>query len=43
MDELFVVHDAATRPLRVENSGTEDLVILTFFGPDINTVPMNPR
>lgn len=42
MDELLVVHDAATRPLRVENIGADDLVILKFFGPDINTVPMNP-
>jgi hypothetical protein len=36
MDELLVVHDAAVRPLVVENTGAEDLVVLKFFGPDIN-------
>jgi hypothetical protein len=30
------VHDAAVRPLVVENTGAEDLVVLKFFGPDIN-------
>ena len=29
------VHDATTRPLPVENTGSGDLVILKFFGPDI--------
>jgi hypothetical protein len=36
LDELLVVHDAAVRPLVVENTGAEDLVVLKFFGPDIN-------
>jgi hypothetical protein len=36
MDELFLVHDAATRPVPVTNTGVADLVIFTFFGPDIN-------
>lgn len=41
LDELLVTHDAATRPLLVENSGREELVVLKFFGPDINPdVPM---
>jgi len=43
MDELLVVHDAATRPLVVENTGGDDLVVLLFFGPDVNpNVPTNP-
>jgi hypothetical protein len=43
MDELFLVHDAATRAEVVENTGPDDLVILKFFGPDINPdVPMLP-
>jgi hypothetical protein len=43
LDELLVVHDAATRPLVVENTGTQDLVAFLFFGPDINPdVPRNP-
>jgi hypothetical protein len=36
MDELLVVHDAATRGVPVVNTGTGDLVVFTFFGPDIN-------
>jgi|UPI000688B534 hypothetical protein len=36
MDELLVVHDAATRGVPVVNTGTADLVVFTFFGPDIN-------
>jgi hypothetical protein len=35
-DELLVVHDAAVRPHPITNTGTADLVILKFFGPDIN-------
>ncbi|HEX7746160.1 MAG TPA: hypothetical protein VF462_12960 [Micromonosporaceae bacterium] len=43
MDELFLVHKAATRPEIVRNTGSDDLVILKFFGPDINPdVPMLP-
>ena len=40
MDELFLVHDAATRPVPVTNTGGVDLVIFTFFGPDIHEAPM---
>lgn len=36
-DELFVVHDTATRPHDIVNTGSEDLVIIKFFGPDIYT------
>jgi hypothetical protein len=40
-DELLVSHARATTPLTVENTGKEDLVIIKFFGPDINMdVPM---
>jgi hypothetical protein len=43
-DELLVSHAKATLPLWVENAGREDLVIIKFFGPDINLdVPMIPR
>jgi hypothetical protein len=36
MDELLITYDTAVKPLMVENTGTEDLVIFKFFGPDIN-------
>jgi hypothetical protein len=43
-DELLVSHAKATVPIVVENTGTEDLMIFKFFGPDINLdVPMIPR
>lgn len=43
-DELLVSHARATVPIVVENTGTEDLMIFKFFGPDINLdVPMIPR
>jgi hypothetical protein len=43
-DELLICHDTAVRPLLVENSGSTDLVIYKFFGPDINPdVPMLTR
>ncbi len=35
-DELLVVHDTAVQPLEVTNTGSEDLVLIKFFGPDIN-------
>jgi hypothetical protein len=35
-DELLISHDAAVKPLLVENTGAEDLIIFKFFGPDIN-------
>ncbi len=41
MDELLICHDAAVRPVVVENTGTDELIIYKFFGPDINPhVPM---
>jgi hypothetical protein len=43
-DELLVSHAKATVPIVVENTGTEDLMIFKFFGPDINLdVPMIPQ
>jgi hypothetical protein len=43
-DELLVSHARATVPCTVENTGREDLVIIKFFGPDVNRdVPMIPR
>jgi hypothetical protein len=36
-DELLIAHDRATRPHQVENTGREDLVEFTFFGPDLQT------
>jgi hypothetical protein len=40
-DELLIAHDRATRPHHVENTGSEDLVVYTFFGPDLQ--PSAPR
>jgi hypothetical protein len=40
-DELLVSHGRATVPIVVENTGTENLEVFKFFGPDINLdVPM---
>jgi hypothetical protein len=35
-DELLVAYHRATQPLEIHNSGTEDLIIIKFFGPDVN-------
>jgi hypothetical protein len=47
LDELVVTHDAATRDHEVVNTGREELVVFTFFGPDIQehapTIPGRPR
>jgi hypothetical protein len=43
-DELLVTHDRATDGVEVRNTGDEDLLVITFFGPDLNPdVPMLPR
>ena len=43
-DELLVSHERAIQPITVENTGSIDLMIIKFFGPDINRdVPMIPR
>ncbi|MCL4384815.1 MAG: hypothetical protein M1479_10355 [Actinobacteria bacterium] len=36
-DELLISHDRAVKPLTVKNEGKTDLLIIKFFGPDINT------
>jgi hypothetical protein len=35
-DELVIVHDRAVAGVEVHNQGRDELVILKFFGPDIN-------
>lgn len=35
-DELLISHDSAVKPLIVKNEGKTDLLIIKFFGPDIN-------
>ncbi len=43
-DELLISHAKATVSIVVENTGSEDLMIFKFFGPDINLdVPMIPQ
>jgi len=36
-DELLIVHDRAVLPHEFINTGTTDLEVITFFGPDIHT------
>ena len=36
-DELLISHERAVRPLTVKNEGKTNLIIIKFFGPDINT------
>lgn len=44
LDEMLVTHDRAARGVEVRNDGAEDLLILKFFGPDVNPdVPMIER
>lgn len=39
-DEVFITHEAATRGVEVENTGSEPLVGLRYFGPDtFDSVP----
>lgn len=35
-DELLLVHEAATRPHEIVNTGQDELLLVKFFGPDIN-------
>lgn len=35
-DELLISHERAVQPLTVKNEGRTDLLIIKFFGPDIN-------
>ncbi|HET6561123.1 MAG TPA: hypothetical protein VFG72_04555 [Marmoricola sp.] len=36
LDELVVTHDAAVHDHEILNRGTEELVVFTFFGPDLH-------
>jgi hypothetical protein len=41
-DEVFISHEAATRGVLVENTGSEPLVGLRYFGPDVHpNLPLN--
>jgi hypothetical protein len=43
-DELLVTHDRAVAGVEVRNTGSEDLLAIKFFGPDVNPdVPMIQR
>jgi hypothetical protein len=35
-DEVFITHEAATAGVTVENTGSEPLVSLRYFGPDVH-------
>ena len=36
-DEVFISHAAATAGVEVENTGSEPLVSLRYFGPDVHS------
>jgi hypothetical protein len=36
LDELLISHYRAIKPITVKNDGQNDLIIIKFFGPDIN-------
>jgi len=41
-DEVFISHDAAVRGIEIENTGSEPLVGLRYFGPDAHAnLPAN--
>lgn len=41
-DEVFISHEAATRGVEIANTGSEPLVGLRYFGPDVHTdLPAN--
>ena len=41
-DEVFISHEAATRGVQIENTGSEPLVGLRYFGPDVHSdLPVN--
>lgn len=43
-DELLITHDRAVAGVEVRNTGSEDLLAIKFFGPDVNPdVPMIAR
>ena len=36
-DEVFITHEAAAAGVEIENTGSEPLVGLRYFGPDVHT------
>lgn len=43
-DEVFISHEAATRGVVIENTGSEPLVGLRYFGPDVHkNLPLHGR
>jgi hypothetical protein len=36
-DEVFISHTAATNGVEIENTGTEPLVGLRYFGPGVHS------
>ena len=41
-DEVFISHEAATRGVEIENTGSEPLVGLRYFGPGVHAnLPLN--
>ena len=44
MDELLITHDTAASGMQVKNTGSEEMLILKFYGPEINPdAPMIPQ
>lgn len=44
MDELLVTHDRAVRGVEVVNTGRDQMLVIKFFGPDVNPdTPMITR
>jgi len=42
--EFVVSHQKATQPVTITNTGRDDLLLIKFFGPDVNLdVPMIPK
>ena len=41
-DEVFITHEAATAGVEIENTGSEPLVGLRYFGPDTHASVPNP-
>ena len=42
-DEVFITHEAATAGVEIENTGSEPLVGLRYFGPDTHEQPAQRR
>lgn len=43
-DELLVCHDKAVSTIEIKNTGNQELIVIKFFGPDINPdAPVLPK